>query len=68
MVSQDAPVVIDDQEFEPAREHGLAVGKQHLPAERHNVAPEARGIYYGRLSEMTSTDFRVLPEESAVAF
>ena len=28
------------------------------------VAPEARGIYYGRLTEMTDTDFRVLTEEN----
>ncbi len=41
--SQDATVVIHDQEFEAAREHGLAVGEQHLPAERHNVAAETRG-------------------------
>ncbi|MGH3555107.1 MAG: MBL fold metallo-hydrolase, partial [Mycobacterium sp.] len=32
------------------------------------VAPDARGIYYGRLSDMSSTDFQVLPEESAVTF
>src|ERR1700678_294181 len=37
MVDQDASVVVDDEELEPAREHGLAVGEQHLPAERHNV-------------------------------
>ena len=43
MVGQDAPVVIDDQELEPAREHRLAVGEQHLPAERHDVAAEAGG-------------------------
>src|ERR1700683_5392987 len=42
MVDQDAPVVIDDQELEPAGEHRFAVGKQHLPAEGHNVAAEAR--------------------------
>src|ERR1700722_10554109 len=42
MVGQDAPIVIDDQEFEPAPEHRLAVGEQHLPAEGHNVAAKAR--------------------------
>ena len=42
MVDQDPPVVVDDQEFEPAREHGLAVGEQHFPAERHNVAAQTR--------------------------
>ena len=43
MVDQDPPVVVDDQELEPACEHRLAVGEQHLPAERHNVAAEAGG-------------------------
>ena len=43
MVDQDPPVVIDDQKLEPAREHRLAVGEQHLPAERHNVAAETGG-------------------------
>src|SRR5580704_19213389 len=43
MVDEDAPVVVDDQELEPAREHGLAVAEQHLPAERHDVAAETRG-------------------------
>src|SRR3984885_6354311 len=43
VVGQDAPAVVDDEELEPAREHGLAVGEQHLPAERHNVAAEAGG-------------------------
>lgn len=39
-----------------------------VPIHQGIVAPDARGIYYGRLSEMTSTDFQVLPEESAVTF
>ncbi|WAJ44667.1 MBL fold metallo-hydrolase [Mycobacterium sp. Aquia_216] len=39
-----------------------------VPIHQGVVAPEARGIYYGRLTEMTSTDFQVLPEESAVTF
>jgi L-ascorbate metabolism protein UlaG (beta-lactamase superfamily) len=39
-----------------------------VPIHQGIIAPDARGIYYGRLSEMTSTDFQVLPEESAVAF
>ncbi|HXS86274.1 MAG TPA: MBL fold metallo-hydrolase [Mycobacterium sp.] len=39
-----------------------------IPIHQAVVAPEARGIYYGRLTEMTSTDFQVLPEETAVAF
>jgi L-ascorbate metabolism protein UlaG (beta-lactamase superfamily) len=39
-----------------------------IPIHQAVVAPEARGIYYGRLTEMTSTDFQVLPEESSVTF
>jgi L-ascorbate metabolism protein UlaG (beta-lactamase superfamily) len=39
-----------------------------VPIHQGIIAPKARGIYYGRLSEMTSTDFQVLPEESAVTF
>jgi L-ascorbate metabolism protein UlaG (beta-lactamase superfamily) len=46
-----------------------AVAPTHaVPIHQGVVAPEARGIYYGRLSEMTSADFQVLPEESAVTF
>ncbi len=45
-----------------------AVAPTHaVPIHQGIVAPEARGIFYGRLTEMTDTDFRVLPEESAVA-
>jgi L-ascorbate metabolism protein UlaG (beta-lactamase superfamily) len=39
-----------------------------VPIHQGIVAPDARGIYYGRLAEMTNTDFQVLPEESAVTF
>ncbi|MDP7726465.1 MBL fold metallo-hydrolase [Mycobacterium sp. TY814] len=39
-----------------------------VPIHQGVVAPEARGIYYGRLTEMTTTDFQVLPEEDAVTF
>lgn len=39
-----------------------------VPIHQGIIAPDARGIYYGRLTEMTSTDFRVLPEETAVTF
>ena len=39
-----------------------------IPIHQGIVAPEARGIYYSRFTEMTSTDFQVLPEESGVAF
>jgi L-ascorbate metabolism protein UlaG (beta-lactamase superfamily) len=39
-----------------------------VPIHQGIIAPEARGIYYGRLTEMTTIDFQVLPEESAVTF
>jgi L-ascorbate metabolism protein UlaG (beta-lactamase superfamily) len=39
-----------------------------VPIHQGIVAPNARGIYYGRLAEMTTTDFHVLPEETAVTF
>ncbi len=39
-----------------------------VPIHQGIVAPAARGIYYGRLTEMTDTDFQVLPEEDAVSF
>jgi L-ascorbate metabolism protein UlaG (beta-lactamase superfamily) len=39
-----------------------------IPIHQAVVAPEARGIYYGRLTEMTDTDFQVLPEETGVIF
>jgi L-ascorbate metabolism protein UlaG (beta-lactamase superfamily) len=39
-----------------------------VPIHQGIIAPDARGIYYGRLTEMTNTDFQVLPEESAVTF
>ena len=39
-----------------------------IPIHQAVVAPEARGIYYGRLTEMTDTDFQVLPEETGVTF
>ncbi|MBV9319515.1 MAG: MBL fold metallo-hydrolase [Mycobacterium sp.] len=39
-----------------------------VPIHQGIIAADARGIYYGRLSEMASADFQVLPEESAVNF
>ena len=46
-----------------------AVAPRHaVPIHQGIIAPEARGIFYGRLTEMTDTDFRVLPEENSVRF
>lgn len=45
-----------------------AVAPTHaVPIHHGIIAPEARGIYFGRLSEMTDTDFRVLTEEAATS-
>lgn len=45
-----------------------AVAPTHaVPIHHGIVAPEARGIYFGRLSEMSDTDFRVLDEESTLS-
>ena len=46
-----------------------AVAPRHaVPIHQGIIAAEARGIFYGRLTEMTDTDFRVLPEENSVRF
>lgn len=46
-----------------------AVAPRHaVPIHQAIISPDARGIYYGRLSEMTDTDFRVLTEEQAFRF
>lgn len=41
---------------------------QAVPIHQAIIDPSARGIYYGRLSEMTDTDFRVLEPENGTAF
>ncbi|MGI9163734.1 MAG: MBL fold metallo-hydrolase [Mycobacterium sp.] len=46
-----------------------AVAPRHaVPIHQGIIAPEARGIFYGRLSVMCDTDFRVLTEENPVRF
>jgi L-ascorbate metabolism protein UlaG (beta-lactamase superfamily) len=39
-----------------------------VPIHQGMITPDGRGIYYSRFTEMTSTDFQVLTEESAVTF
>src|SRR3954447_19300819 len=39
-----------------------------VPIHQAIIDPNARGIYYGRLAEMTSTDFQVLSEENGKEF
>ena len=46
-----------------------AVAPTHaVPIHQAIIDPSARGIFYGRLSEMTNTDFQVLEPESGTAF
>ena len=46
-----------------------AVAPTHaVPIHQAVVAKEARGAYYGRLSEMTDTDFQILTEETGTDF
>jgi len=39
-----------------------------VPIHQAIINPNARGIYYGRLTEMTNTDFQVLTEETGTEF
>jgi len=46
-----------------------AVAPTHaVPIHQGIVDPSARGIFYGRLTEMTDTDFQVLAEENGTDF
>jgi glyoxylase-like metal-dependent hydrolase (beta-lactamase superfamily II) len=46
-----------------------AVAPTHaVPIHQAIIEPNARGIYYGRLSEMTDTDFQVLEPENGTQF
>jgi hypothetical protein len=45
-----------------------AVAPTHaVPIHHGIIAPEARGIFFGRLTEMCDTDFRVLAEEQSIS-
>jgi len=64
-----APAAAPWMKISEAVDYLRAVAPQHaVPIHQGIVAPEARGIYYGRLTELTDTDFRVLTEESATRF
>jgi L-ascorbate metabolism protein UlaG (beta-lactamase superfamily) len=64
-----APAAAPWMRISEAIDYLRAVAPTHaVPIHQGIVAPEARGIYYGRFTEMTSADFQVLPEESAVTF
>lgn len=62
-----SPAAAPWMKISEAVEYLRAVAPTHaVPIHQGIIAPEARGIFYGRLTEMTNTDFRVLPEERAV--
>ena len=64
-----APAAAPWMKISEAVDYLRAVAPQHaVPIHQGIVAPEARGIYYGRLTELTATDFRVLTEENATRF
>jgi L-ascorbate metabolism protein UlaG (beta-lactamase superfamily) len=64
-----APAAAPWMKISEAIDYLRAVAPTHaVPIHQGVVAPDARGIYYGRFTEMTSADFQVLPEESAVTF
>jgi L-ascorbate metabolism protein UlaG (beta-lactamase superfamily) len=64
-----APAAAPWMRISEAIDYLRAVAPAHaVPIHQGIIAPDARGIYYGRLTEMTTTDFQVLPEESAVTF
>ena len=64
-----APAAAPWMRISEAVDYLRAVAPEHaVPIHQGIVAPEARGIYYGRLTEMTDTDFRVLPEENSTRF
>jgi L-ascorbate metabolism protein UlaG (beta-lactamase superfamily) len=41
---------------------------QAVPIHQGMISPDGRRIYYGLLTTLTSTEFQVLPEETAVTF
>lgn len=46
-----------------------AVAPRHaVPIHQGIIAAQALPIFYGRLTELTDTDFRILPEENSVRF
>jgi L-ascorbate metabolism protein UlaG (beta-lactamase superfamily) len=64
-----APAAAPWMKISEAVDYLRAVAPQRaVPIHHGIIAPDARGIYFSRLSEMTTTDFHVLPEESAVTF
>jgi L-ascorbate metabolism protein UlaG (beta-lactamase superfamily) len=64
-----APAAAPWMKIAEAVDYLRAVAPTHaVPIHQAIIEPNARGIYYGRLSEMTDTDFRVLKEEDGTEF
>jgi L-ascorbate metabolism protein UlaG (beta-lactamase superfamily) len=64
-----APAAAPWMKISEAIDYVRMVAPAHaVPIHQGVVAPDARGIYYGRFTEMISADFQVLPEEDAVTF
>ena len=64
-----APAAAPWMKISEAVDYLRAVAPTHaVPIHQAIIEPNARGIFYGRLSEMTDTDFRVLEAESASDF
>ncbi len=64
-----APAAAPWMKISEAVEYLRAVAPaQAVPIHQAIIDPIARGIYYGRLTEMTKTDFRVLDPENATEF
>jgi len=64
-----APAAAPWMKISEAIDYLRAVAPTHaVPIHQAIVDPSARGIYYGRLTEMTDTDFQVLEPENGTEF
>lgn len=64
-----APAAAPWMKISEAVDYLRAVAPRHaVPIHQGIITPAARGIFYGRLAEMSDTDFRVLTEETSVRF
>ena len=64
-----APAAAPWMKISEAIDYLRAVAPTHaVPIHQAIVDPSARGIYYGRLTEMTDTDFQVLEPENGTQF
>jgi len=69
MAATAAPAAAPWMRISEAVDYLRAVAPTHaVPIHQAIVEPSARGIYYGRLTELTDTDFQVLEPENGRAF